>query len=242
MSRVTLPAKREPRSAARLLTLSATLLATLLAFSAFLPGTELTAQSRANAAEGPRASASPHGPLSADLDCSACHASDGWKVKVGDIDFPHDASGFELSGRHETVRCAACHLDLRFDAPRIAADDCASCHADVHQGSLGLACASCHDTETFAARSAPDVHARTSFPLTGSHLLLHCESCHLDDRRPRFDALDAECISCHRPDYENSVAVDHVARAFSTDCHECHNTVAWFNRARVPVPSSLRRR
>lgn len=219
-----------------------TSLSTLLALSALLSSAELAAQARVDSGRAVGAYASPHGPLSTDLDCSGCHASDGWQVKTGEVDFAHDAGGFELSGRHETVRCAACHLDLRFDAPRIAAEDCASCHADVHQGSLGLDCASCHDTESFEARSAPDVHARTSFPLTGSHLLVHCESCHVDDRRPRFDALDTECFSCHRPDYENSVAVDHVLQSFSTDCLECHNTVAWFNRVRAPVPSAVSRR
>ena len=180
--------------------------------------------------------ASPHGSMSIDLDCDSCHQPDGWRVRG--VDFDHAASGFPLEGRHAAVRCAACHLDLRFDAPRIAADDCASCHADVHQGSLGGDCASCHDAESFLARSEPDVHARTSFPLTGAHLLVHCESCHFDDRRPRYDALDTECYSCHRPDYERSLAVDHVGLGYSTDCLECHNTVAWFNRARVPPSPS----
>jgi len=183
--------------------------------------------------------ATPHGPLSTDLDCSSCHDARDWKVDQ--VEFDHGQSGFPLAGRHASVRCAACHLDLRFDEPRIAADDCASCHADVHQGSLGVECASCHDTESFEARSDPEVHARTSFPLTGSHLLVHCESCHFDDRRPRFDALDTECYSCHRTDYENTRAVDHVGEGFATDCLECHNTVAWFNQARTPPPAARRR-
>lgn len=178
--------------------------------------------------------ASPHGPLSTDLDCESCHDANGWKVERAEFD--HARSGFALEGRHAGIRCAACHLDLRFDEPKIAAGDCASCHVDVHQGSLGLECQSCHDTESFEARSAPDVHARTTFPLTGAHLLVHCESCHIDDRRARFDALDTDCYSCHRPDYENSRAVDHVALGYSTQCLECHNTVAWFNRVRVPPP------
>ncbi len=201
----------------------------------------LFGQARPNSGSA-AAYASLHGPLSSDLDCSACHGSDGWSVQAAAVDFDHDRSGFELTGRHQTARCAGCHLDLRFDAPEIVADDCASCHVDVHQGSLGLDCATCHDTEAFEVRSDPDVHARTSFPLTGSHLLVHCESCHLDDRRPRFDALDTECFSCHRTDYENSVAIDHVGQALSTECLECHNTVAWFNRARVPVPVASRQR
>ncbi len=177
---------------------------------------------------------SPHGPLSVELDCVACHDASGWSVEPSRVRFDHAAGGFALTGAHAGARCAACHLDLRFDAPDIAEGDCASCHADVHQGVLGTDCVSCHDTDGFEARTASTVHARTSFPLTGSHMLLHCESCHLDDRRARFDALDTACYSCHRPDYESSTAVDHVGLGYSTECLECHNTVAWFNRTLVP--------
>ncbi len=181
--------------------------------------------------------ASPHGLLSTDLDCSSCHDAQSWTTDR--LEFDHDPSGFRLAGRHASIRCAACHLDLRFDEPRIAEGDCSSCHADVHQGSLGDECASCHHTESFEARSDPAVHARTSFPLTGSHLLVHCESCHFDDRRPRFDALDTQCISCHETDFEG--ARNHVAEAYSIECLACHNTVAWFHRARTPPPFSRRR-
>lgn len=178
---------------------------------------------------------SPHGPLAADLDCSACHDASGWGVDAARIDFDHSRSGFALAGGHAGARCAACHLDLRFDAPDIAEADCASCHSDVHRGVLGTDCVACHDTDSFTARMDPVLHARTSFPLTGSHLLVHCESCHVDDRRARFDALDTDCYSCHRPDYVASTAVDHVGLGYSTACLECHNTVAWFNRARTPA-------
>lgn len=186
--------------------------------------------------------ASPHGPLPVELDCSACHDADGWSVRAGDVSYDHDATAFPLLGRHADMRCAACHLDLDFGQPKIAVDDCAGCHADVHQGSLGTGCPECHTPESFEVRMDPEVHARTSFPLTGAHLLVQCESCHFDDRRPRFDALDTDCYTCHRVDYETTPAIDHVGLGFSTDCLACHNTVAWFNRARVPPSESMRHR
>jgi hypothetical protein len=162
------------------------------------------------------ASPSPHGSLPAELDCSACHTPRGW---------------FQLTGRHDKVSCARCHLRLRFDEPQLDMAGCSSCHVDVHQGRMRGACVSCHNTTSFRDVAGLSVHARTSFLLTGAHLQVACESCHRDDRGGAYTALNTECVACHESEYASSEGIDHVAAGFSTACQDCHGTLAWGNWA-----------
>jgi hypothetical protein len=172
--------------------------------------------------------ASPHGALPEGLDCSACHTVQGWKPARSPMAFRHEAlSGFQLEGAHAKADCRGCHVDLRFDGPELSARDCASCHVDVHEGRMVEGCASCHTTVAFRDVDGDRVHARTSFPLTGAHQQLTCETCHTDDRGGAFSALPTDCVSCHQADYRSARSVDHLAAGYPTDCTGCHATVAW---------------
>ncbi len=176
------------------------------------------------AAQAPQ---SPHGELTG-VACESCHTDDGWTPVKSPMDFDHDEStAFPLTGRHDESDCATCHISLRFDEPGAAGAECTSCHIDVHRGSLGADCAACHDTESFTQIPTGDAHLRTSFPLTGAHLQLSCESCHFDEVGGQFAPLDTDCASCHESDYRNAQLVDHVANAYPLDCLECHTVVAW---------------
>jgi hypothetical protein len=172
--------------------------------------------------------ASPHGDLPAGLDCSACHTSAGWRTLKARLEFDHArVSRFALTGAHATTKCAACHLDLRFDAPRVAEGACASCHADVHQGRIAGPCARCHDTRTFHQVPAIALHARAGFPLSGAHLDAPCESCHRNDQAGAFTGVPQQCVACHREDYAAALMPNHMAAGFPTDCQACHATVTW---------------
>ncbi len=170
---------------------------------------------------------SPHGPLPEGLDCSACHTAKGWNTLRAPMAFDHSKSGFVLSGAHAQAACAQCHLDLRFDGPQTTPDDCGSCHADVHEGRMLQSCSECHNTRSFQDVDGELIHARTSFPLTGAHRQLTCESCHTSDVGGAFTSLPTECVSCHETDYRRATTVDHVANGYPTDCTRCHTTVAW---------------
>jgi len=171
---------------------------------------------------------SPHGPLPADLDCAACHTASGWSPLRRDPAFDHDRrAGFVLSGAHKRTSCAGCHLGLRFDGPDIAMEDCAGCHADVHEGKMVRDCSDCHTTASFHAVDGEEVHARTSFPLTGAHRQISCESCHTDEVGGAYTSLETECTACHADDYSGARTVDHVANGYPTDCTECHSTLGW---------------
>lgn len=170
----------------------------------------------------------PHGVLDVIIGCDACHTTGGWRPTKTPLEFDHDdATNFPLTGRHEDVRCATCHLDLMFDEPKIGTAGCAECHVDVHRGRLSHDCTSCHNTTLFADVRGVEIHARTRFPLSGSHVQVSCESCHPNDRDGAYSIRQSECVSCHASDYAAAQPVDHVAAGFPTECQQCHNTLAW---------------
>lgn len=174
------------------------------------------------------ASPSPHGRLLEGLDCSACHTSQGWRPLKERLDFNHSrATSFPLTGRHAELACGRCHLKLRFDESELSGADCTVCHVDVHQGRMRGTCVSCHNATAFNEVPRLAAHARTSFPLTGAHLQVACESCHRDDRGGAFTSLATECFACHESDYRSAQSVDHVAAGFSTACQDCHGSLAW---------------
>lgn len=170
----------------------------------------------------------PHGALSVTVACDACHTTEGWRPTKTPLDFDHDrATDFPLTGRHEDVRCAACHLDLMFDAPKIGTAGCTGCHVDVHRGRLSRDCSSCHNTTFFADVRGIEIHSKTRFPLSGSHIQVSCESCHPNDQGGAFNLQQTECVACHAADYTGAQPIDHAAAGFSTECEQCHNTLAW---------------
>lgn len=173
-------------------------------------------------------SRSPHGALPAGLDCTDCHTNATWKPLRTPLAFDHDRqTRFPLQGQHARAACQRCHLDAKFDEPKLAPTDCGSCHVDVHQGKLGPDCATCHAPTRFRDVNGIGLHVRTGFPLTGAHLQLACSACHTDARNGAFTALDRECYSCHRKDYEGATTVDHVTAGFPKDCRRCHGDLTW---------------
>lgn len=185
------------------------------------------AWSAAPAQQAPRAD-NPHGPLPAGLDCADCHTATGWKPLRDPLAFEHaTATRFALTGAHAVTSCSRCHLDLRFDEPKVAPNECASCHVDVHRGSLGNTCTNCHTTTDFRDVAALSVHQRTAFPLTGAHVNIPCESCHRTERAGVYAAVPRDCIACHQSalDRASASGVDHGG--FPRDCTQCHVTLAW---------------
>jgi len=158
----------------------------------------------------------PHGPL--DLECNACHTTQGWDRLRPVLQFDHNAeTRFPLEGQHTSVGCAACHTSLVF---RDAGTECFDCHTDIHKGQFGNECSQCHtplrwvDEPTFR-----QMHQETRFPLVGVHAGLDCQSCH---KQGQYRDLSTECQSCHWDSYLATRNPDHRAAGFSPDCSECH--------------------
>ena len=68
-------------------------------------------------------------------------------------------------------------------------------------------------------------HFLTSFPLTGAHERVACESCH---NRGQFEGTPKECSTCHGT---GGVASSHKPQNHvptSAPCADCHTTNHWF--------------
>lgn len=79
--------------------------------------------------------------------CGQCHTPNGWDRWT--FNHARDAK-FELTGRHASLNCHACHKE-QATAKVTAPKACIACHArdDVHHGSFGTTCENCHTTENF---------------------------------------------------------------------------------------------
>ena len=179
---------------------------------------------------------SPHGKLPEGVDCADCHTPESWKPEPATVKFDHGRQArFPLEGRHRDVSCRRCHLDLTFADPVLRGAECATCHADVHRGAYAQRCSECHTAVSFSDMSVREIHARTTFPLTGAHLQIACRACHVDSQLGTFAPLDPQCLTCHQAEYEGAQPVSHAT--FSTDCLRCHNTIAWTAYVRFDHPA-----
>jgi hypothetical protein len=170
----------------------------------------------------------PHGTMAKGVDCADCHTAANWKVLRAQLKLDH--SRFPLAGKHSGVPCARCHLDLRFDEPKIAPTQCASCHADVHRGNMNGECVRCHTATTFREVPSMAIHNRTGFPLSGAHLQTPCEGCHRTERNGAYTAVPRDCLACHRATLAAaSASVDHSG--FPSDCTQCHGPMGWRDAA-----------
>jgi hypothetical protein len=180
-------------------------------------------------------------------DCQKCHDEAAWKPTHG---FDHAAAKFPLRGEHKKVACGKCHPTATDDAfvatafpkPRaptfltmkpLEFKSCETCHDDPHKGSLGPACASCHQEtgwkliKTANGRDAT-FHDKTKFPLRGGHVGVDCRSCHgpFPGQPARFKGLPfAACTDCHADAHEGQLAAKPPAKVVA--CEGCHTVAAW---------------
>lgn len=146
--------------------------------------------------------------------CLECH--DG--VDRFGNDFDHNRFAFKLIGKHATLRCSQCHMGATtVSALQTINQDCFSCHAkdDPHQGTLGKDCASCHSPEGWTPSNFD--HDRSIFHLTGAHVQVKCDACHVNGV---FKGTPMDCFSCHKQD-------DTHMGQLGTTCERCHTTGAW---------------
>lgn len=157
--------------------------------------------------------------------CQGCHQTTGWRP-ASTID--HSKTRFPLTGAHQQVECARCHVGGKYTGtPR----DCYGCHqADYARavnpnhaaGGFPTQCQTCHQTGGWSPASFD--HSRTAFPLTGAHQRAGCAACH---KNGRYAGTPKDCYSCHQADYNGTSNPNHRAAGFPTQCQTCHQTSAW---------------
>jgi hypothetical protein len=142
--------------------------------------------------------------------CGACHNPIAWDQ----ASFDHSQTAFPLSGGHQGVACQDCHLDNLFAG---TPQDCIACHVkdDVHEGKFGDDCRACHAPAGW--EQVDFDHSLAAFPLTGSHVGVKCEACHINGT---FAGTSQECAGCHAQD-------DTHQGRFGEDCGACHTTDDW---------------
>lgn len=164
-----------------------------------------------------------------DMDCSACHTEDGWRLAraAGASGFDHDRTGFPLRGAHVQTSCGGCHKGQGRPAAV-----CDGCHRDPHRGRQDGTCAECHTAVAWQDTRALEQHRRTRMPLTGRHAVLDCVACHRRSDEARFAGAPSDCFACHRADYRRAAAPHkhdgtEGPAPFSQRCSSCHSTAAW---------------
>ncbi|MGH9702531.1 MAG: hypothetical protein ACRD4K_04065, partial [Candidatus Acidiferrales bacterium] len=169
-----------------------------------------------------------HKALGFPTTCESCHTVDTWiGAKFDHLKF----TGFALTGAHISLECSACHIGGQFKG---TPSDCYSCHAKDFkattnpnhiQAGFPTDCSTCHNTTTWVG-AVFDHTKFTKFPLTGGHISVACNQCHINGK---FAGTPTDCYSCHTKDYNGTTNPNHVQAGFPTDCSMCHTTASWLN-------------
>ncbi len=140
-------------------------------------------------------------------DCAACHRVEGFAPSTFTV-AQHRATAYPLEGKHEGVKCAACHPSTKAPASqaapggatqslarsaklvrlKVAGTQCAGCHEDAHGSQLAsrvpaATCEACHAVAGFAPSTFGIVaHATLRLPLEGMHATIACAACHGAER------------------------------------------------------------
>lgn len=181
-----------------------------------------------------------------DQPCSSCHpdhagvdfALISWPGGGDSATFDHARTGWRLDGKHLKTPCADCHkatyrvtraatLSPR-RAPKLGwvglSRTCVTCHEDVHRGSLGRACADCHNTTDFKTIAAGKFnHDRTHYPLRGRHRRVACEKCHEFSGARVTSRPFANCTDCHADAHAGTATL--AGRVVG--CESCHIVDDW---------------
>lgn len=190
--------------------------------------------------------------------CGTCHPEHGGvdaslvRWPGGRDAFDHGRSGFELRGRHASLRCNDCHkrdlvraADVReeknvnLDRTHLGLSTrCVDCHADPHRGQFARQvetgdCAACHDETRW--KPARLDHAATRFALNGRHANVACAKCHYTEtpageRVAAGAAPGPGAFVRYRPLEFATCGACHTdphQNRFGNDCARCHTPDSW---------------
>ena len=154
--------------------------------------------------------------------CEQCHTSNGWIP----ASFDHKTTAFPLTGAHINLDCSLCHTNGYAGTPT----DCYSCHKTKYDNTTNpnhitanfqTICEQCHTTNGWTPSTFD--HNATTFPLTGKHTTVACNSCHTNS----YTGTPTDCYACHKTNYDNTTNPNHIAASFPTVCDQCHTTNGW---------------
>jgi hypothetical protein len=137
--------------------------------------------------------------------CLGCHNTIGWDT----INFKHDQTEFNLSGKHISQTCSSCHYQQTLQNERRLVfkslqKNCEFCHNDIHAGQFRgdefSDCTRCHFFENWKPEKFD--HEKTKFSLKGGHEKLKCNQCHkivasVNINFIKYKLEDFKCSACH---------------------------------------------
>jgi hypothetical protein len=160
------------------------------------------------------------------LQCDQCHGMDTW---LG-AKFDHAAiTRFALVGAHARLSCRDCHALGQYTGTPA---QCVNCHIKEFnatqnpnhvQAGFPRDCSVCHTSAQWKG-AMYDHAAATRFPLTGAHIQVQCNSCHVAGR---FAGTPQACEGCHLEAFNKTTNPAHAASNFPRDCSQCHTTTQW---------------
>lgn len=160
--------------------------------------------------------------------CTSCHDEQSWRV-VATIAM-HDRTRFPLIGAHAAAACWRCHPGATVGNFAGAPQLCDGCHqsdlaratAPDHRAQGWIdRCDRCHRPTHWNSIGFP--HPQ-SFPLSGGHGGLRCETCHAGGI---FTRLPTDCASCHADEWTQTSEPGHQAAGFDQRCESCHAITTW---------------
>jgi len=173
--------------------------------------------------------------------CQTCHNDVAWKSAVK---FNHNVdTTYPLTGKHIGVACFECHKPLAggavpntprdYQFPEMVTKTCETCHKSPHDPAENPVfktskCTACHNTNDWKSLNQKqgdgfNHNTMTRFPLTGSHVPVRCNDCHLRDGKQvyRFPTEKVQfCVECHKYPHKDQFKPKYQQQS----CAECHNS------------------
>ena len=176
--------------------------------------------------------------------CEQCHTVRGWDIAVQRV--KEHQNRFPLLGAHAAVICEECHKQAASGIFYGLSTNCQSCHTKDWQNTSNpphtadpavfapANCQSCHTTfDSWLGASFTGNHAAPpiSFPLTGGHATVPCQSCHVNNNyHLQIAANDCGNAGCHLSTWQQTNNPPHPSAGpvfAAANCTNCHNTTSW---------------
>jgi len=154
--------------------------------------------------------------------CESCHGTESWRTE----NFDHSRSGYDLEGKHQSLRCVQCHTKMetvtgsagmtsagpdsgqRETDLSVKGTLCENCHEDEHAGQFTLAgnrifCERCHGASTWRITNF-DHNVQSNYRLDDTHQKVPCGKCHLSSTAGagrsvlQYRGTPERCEDCHK--------------------------------------------
>lgn len=173
-------------------------------------------------------------------ECGSCHAVAAWKPATF-TEANHQMTKYPLTGKHQGVACAKCHIPAGLDTNyHPASQACLDCHKDAHAAQFVGAphfnrCEDCHKVEGFHPSTFTlKQHQNSTFALKGAHAAIACQDCHRKEEAPvgadrKYHFASLACEGCHQDPHngEFPAVLSAGLKQGQSVCEGCHEVRSW---------------